>query len=448
MRLLSAYPVELFYVVLVIGLGLALFSPYKAFLFSVFGLSARHLAASVQTRIFLGPYFNLNDAFIIIGIAALFVRIVVQRKPLRFPLPAAILFVILIISIVNGYFAVGDFDINVVRYSKYSLIFPILFLLSANFISDSKSAKEFFFVLLAGGITASLQHILLSVQAYSVNLAVLKVRDIGFLLHPGYYFLLAALQERFDLRKERIILLLSLPLFAVSLILDQTRSVWLSMFGAALLTPLVIKIPIRRLARIAFASPFFFLAIVVLFPYIFLGESPVEIVEVRLAQMFEQYSSGTSGREIGGQLEWNAWLSGNILIGRGMGSQAAFAGGYLDDESAAFGHIGYLSYLTYTGLLGFLVYSIYIPVEVLRAGKRLYDSSQHEEYVRSLAVIGISCILMHAIVALFTSGYIGPTNAGVYYGAVLGLAYALNAKEGAVYAVNIDYTSELKARDN
>jgi len=433
MGLLTSYPSEIFYLVLLIGIPLAFLSPYKAFLFVVFGLSARHFSASVQTRIFLGPYFNLNDALILTGILALFINVVGQKKPLRFPLPVALLFFMLMISIAHGYYAVGDFDINVIRYSKYSLVFPTVFLLSANFLSDSKRAQDFFFVLLAGGMTASLHHIYLSIQAYSNGLTFQSARDIGFLLHPGYFLLLSATQDQFYFRKKRIALALALPLFTVSLILDQTRSVWFGMFGAALLTPFVLKSPLKRLGRLICIFLFLYLTTTFLFSYFFPGAALSENIQSRLDQISDQYASGTNSRQIGARVELDAWLSSNILFGRGMGSQATFSEKYLGDDSIAFGHIGYVAYLTYTGLIGLFIYAVYIPVKILSIGKRLHDFSQDEDFIRLVAVMGIAGILMHAIISAFTSGYVSPSNMGLYYGAVIGLSHITQKKETNPY---------------
>lgn len=429
MRLLPSYPTELFFLVLLVGIPLAFLNPYKAFLFVVFGLSARHLAAAVQTRIFPGPYLNLNDGLILVGVLALYINIVIQGKPLRVPRFLGALFLTLLVSIAIGYFAVGEHDINFIRYSKYSLVFPLLFLLSINFITDSRRARDFFLVLLFGGIVASLHHIILTIQAYSIGMSLLTMRDIGFLLHPGYFLLLSALQERLDSRKVQTMIITSLPIFAASLILDQTRSVWISMVGATVITPFLLRLSFKSVMYRVILLLVMCFFLVLLFSLFFPGSSPFDIVLQRVEQLQLQYVTATSSREVGGEVEWNAWLSGNVFLGRGMGSQADFAHNFLEDNTVAYGHVGYISYLTYTGLIGFIIYAVIMPMEVVKRGVRVYASYQHDSYVRSLVVMAIAGIVLHAIVAVFTSGYISPSNAGLYYGAVIGLSYSVREKE-------------------
>lgn len=439
MGLIFSYPTLVYYFALLISVPLALRSPYRAFLFVVFGLSARHFAAAVQTRIIFGQYINLNDALILIGLLALFINVVVQRKPLRTPPPVLMLYVLLLISIVLGYFAVGDFDENVIRYSKYSLVFPTVFLLSVNFVTDSDRAKQFVWVLFAGALVGTVHHISLSVQAYRPGADLQTVRDIGFLLHPGYYFLVAAVHGRILVRKPRLILLLTLPLFAVSTLLDQTRSVWFGMVGAIVLMPLVLRMPVKRLARTGFVFLLVYLCVTFLVPYLLPGTSPFAAIENRLNLITHQYGETTSSRETGAREELNAWLSGNLLLGRGMGSQASFSDTPRGSDEVAYGHIGYVAYLTYTGMIGFIVYALYIPYCVIRSAKQILASADQDDFVQLIAVMGVVGVLMHIFIAAFTAGYISPSNAGLYYGATLGLLATTRQEEliGSVQHLNI-----------
>ena len=68
----TGYPVYFLYLILLIGILLSLFRPFKAFLMVVFLTAAANADAFTYTRTpLLGPYFNANDACLLIALLAM-----------------------------------------------------------------------------------------------------------------------------------------------------------------------------------------------------------------------------------------------------------------------------------------------------------------------------------------------------------------------------------------
>ena len=81
----NGYPSFILYLILLVGIPLALSRPFKAFLMITFVLAAADANAFTYTRTkFLGPYFNANDACLLIVLLAispyLFFQIIVVTK--------------------------------------------------------------------------------------------------------------------------------------------------------------------------------------------------------------------------------------------------------------------------------------------------------------------------------------------------------------------------------
>ena len=75
------YPSFVLYLLILIGIPLALQKPFKAFLLVAFMLSAGDATAFTFTRSeLLGPYFNANDACLLIALFALLPHIINQTK--------------------------------------------------------------------------------------------------------------------------------------------------------------------------------------------------------------------------------------------------------------------------------------------------------------------------------------------------------------------------------
>lgn len=68
----TGYPSFILYLIALIGVPFAFVRPYKAFLTVTFLLAAADATAFTYTRTpFLGPYFNANDACLLIALAIL-----------------------------------------------------------------------------------------------------------------------------------------------------------------------------------------------------------------------------------------------------------------------------------------------------------------------------------------------------------------------------------------
>lgn len=427
--MIQQYPESFIYIAILIGGMLALFQPYRAFLFAVFSISALDLNAAVLTRTFLGPYLNLFDVFILVMLLALAVHLLVQKRPLVLPRPVIWIFIVWIMGTILGLWELGR-RYEILRASRWVLNFPIAFLVAANLVSDVDRAERLVLTVFFGALLTSIQHVV-GVHGDSSN--TLLLRRMGFIFSPGIYLLVATTQNQFFKKRAgyiRILFFLGVPIFAISLLLSSTRSLWISVIAAPLILAFLLG-KLDGMPRIMTMGLIIVLLVMLVFPVVLPSLDPVNLVYSRYETLRDEalrYQS-TRTRVAVARVETQAWLEGNWLIGRGLGFHWADEYYSVFGKEVAWGHLGYIAYLARLGLVGLFVYGIYVPLSGIRAARRLYLNSS-DDTLRELASLGLACFIVNSVAHSMSGSYLqlGSVISGLLFGAVISME-AVQAKK-------------------
>ncbi len=236
--MVESYPQFAIFVVLGIGIPLAMLKPYKAFLLVVLLLTAGNAATFNQTRtVTLGSYFNLSDACVLIALTALLFDSLYGRKPLRLPQVVPLLLFVLSIAACQSFYRLG-WTYETARAYRWGLQMPIAFLIAANLVTSEARAKQLLGVLLCGAILAIMQHLFFISRVWSLrSLNMQNYRLIRTIAYKGggmsAAFLLTGLIWKVPtgILKKGLYVIAGV-LFLATLLLAQSRSVWFATAGA------------------------------------------------------------------------------------------------------------------------------------------------------------------------------------------------------------------------
>ncbi len=421
------YPSIAIYLVLVTGIFLAFIRPYWAFLMVVFGFAAIDNTGATNTRVFLGPYFNLNDAFLLVGMIAAFMGLIRDNKRIRIPRVLILLLVVWAIGTLQGIRTLG-WQYEGLREARWALNFPLAILLGSNLVKEERRARSFLLTLFIGALVRSIQHILfMTLLSDQIAGPLHSSRPLGFIHNPGIYLLAAATQGPIYWKEQtRPVKLLSwgsILLFGTSLLLSSTRSMWIAMLVSPLVLALILKNR-RVIWRLALIGAGLLIAVPFIFSLAVPRFSATEVLTegYRLLVDEDLRDQTTLTRRNALIIETRMWLNGNLLIGRGFGYQWLLPYGS-DASVVAWGHLAYVTYLARLGLLGLLSYGIYLPLIGMRSARRLYFQFPGGTF-RLLALIGLATFIFDAITFITSSSYLNPQLmvSGFLYGSVLGLA--------------------------
>jgi len=190
------YPSVVLYLILLIGIPLALNKPFKAFILVAFMLSAGDANAFTFTRSeLLGPYFNVNDACLLIALIALLPYIINRTKQLQFPKVTKWIIVVLLIGFVQSWFVMG-WKYETLRALRWSLNLPIFFIIAATMVDNKSKLKLLLLVLFLGSVVSVVQHIIFvrsNIEMYELTGGDIgQFRTLTF-RNPGLFFLLAGI---------------------------------------------------------------------------------------------------------------------------------------------------------------------------------------------------------------------------------------------------------------
>jgi len=401
--------------------------PYWAFLFSVVLFGTLNTNAAILTRFqFLGPYFNFYDALFILGFLAILFDS--ESSPWLIPRPVEWISLIIIIGTLQ---ILLHHDINylVLRAIRWSINFPLAFFIGANALCKPERAKSFLFAIIIGAV---------------LNAVVSFIDYKGFaMLHPadpairmpgagnllGISLLVAASQQVF-FPTEKLTLKMAwgaaLILLALTVLFGQWRSVFLGVVISIILLPVIL----RRWEGFIRAMVLIIIGVPVLLATLHFTLPSISVS--RLVQRFTLITrylkldkdipkeDMTRWRQIQRDLE--EWSKGNWLIGRGFGISA-----YLPDSgdpNVAWGHVGYTSYLVQFGLFGLIIFALYLPLQMLRAGKEVYFATRAGP-VTNLGLLTIVTVVLISVICCMSTSYLSATmhSTGFLYGGTWSLAY-------------------------
>jgi hypothetical protein len=219
--------------------------------------------------------------------------------------------------------------------------------------------------------------------------------------------------------------------FATSVLLNQTRSIWLS---AALTFPVLVTFfasPGDRRHYKAISQLLVFTALVALiFYFVVPNVDLADLVTQRISTLTDQDNrlETTITRSIALEREIQEWAQGNWLLGRGL---FYFGPIYFEpiigELTVAWGHLGHVTVLAQLGLVGLFIYSIYLPVTVLISARTLRQS--HDEIHRYWSLLAAACAISTWIMFFMSDSFLMPHAVeGIIFGAAWRLARRYRAK--------------------
>jgi hypothetical protein len=424
----DGYPQFVIFLVLGIGIPLAILRPYKAFLVAVLLLTAGNAETFNQTRTsLLGPYLNLGDACLLVALVALFFDKFRSKGPVRLPLIVPVLLFVLTIAACQSFWWLG-WTYETARAYRWALEMPVAFLIGANLVDTPGRAKALIGALLCGAVLAALQHLYYVWAAWRL----LNLHTYGAIRTVAYWaasmssaFLVASVIWKLPTNMwKKIAFLMVGVLFLTSLLMSQTRSVWLATAGAVPCLPLLFK----RKNRLVNVIRFGIILVLIVFAtaclsqYLLPGSDVFEVVADRADALFSQEAQmGT--RERAFRAEMGSWLNGTLVFGRGLCFMQTVRNPETGPNRIAFGHLGYVTYLSQMGIIGLLAYGLYFPVMVLRDASFLWRAG-NDPVVRYTGLLASASILCLSIMFLMSSSFLGLgySAPGVLYGSVWSLA--------------------------
>lgn len=434
----QAYPSWLLYIISFLVMLFLFKYPYRSFLIVVFVYSAENLHAAVQTRTsFLGPFLNLNDVLQLTCLLALFTGVAREKRPICVPPQVAALVSVWVIASANVLLRGMRYEI--LREIRYMSYFPIQFLIAANMGIGEKRAKQLLQVMLLGSGLGAVQHIMISLgQEAALGEAfgsAAQIRTIAYNQDLSKFIVLLLYYNSRILKIylfNRIIIVILFSLYICSLLLSQTRSIYIS-FSITYIIVAMLYFKIKFLIK---SILFVFIILLFVNTSLSLIGSRINLYQI-VTERFGTFghddasARGTATRENALRAELQEWRKGNVFLGRGVGyhwlvgeEAVRMYGG---EEGVAWGHLGYVTYLARLGLFGLFIYGIYLPISILVNSINLYIKSENNFYIRLISICSILFILIDSITFFMSSSYIqisliAPIVFGAMWSAKLGMA--------------------------
>jgi len=444
------YPAFVLIILLAVGIPLAIIRPYKAFLLGCLLIVAGSADEFNATRTsFLGPYLNLKDACVLIGLLGLFVDRWNNKSRVVIPQVLALILFALFVGAMQSFARFG-WAYNTVRATSWALAFPIGLFLGANFVNSPHRAKLLIGALLAGVILAALQHcwlVIITQRSFWVDATNYNmIRSIDFLA-GGVTPVFLAVAIVWKLPKRPLFKTLYLAaggLLVLGVFLTQTRSIW---FALAATVPVVFLLfeQRRRLVSSLRNSIIVFAACTLAFgafSKMSPNLDPFGIISHRLFRLDDtsEHDSSAGSRIRAYTTELQHWYEGTLVFGRGLSffQNMDFGRGSAETR-IAFGHAGHATYLSQLGLVGLCVYSIYLPLSIIRRARTiwLYDEDPGNRY---LSLLGGGCIIYLSFLHAMSSSLLAPDSfaPGVLCGGVWALSQKFQVQKPVVgiYANN------------
>jgi hypothetical protein len=223
---------------------------------------------------------------------------------------------------------------------------------------------------------------------------------------------------------KKILLIMAGVLFLISVVMNQTRSLWLATAGAV---PCLLLLFSKRnrlvnIMRFGIVAVLIVLATAWLSQYLLPGFDASEVIAERADTLLTQ-EAHMGPRERAFKVEMGSWLNGTLIFGRGLSFMQTITNPEDYQRRMAFGHLGYVTYLSQMGLIGLLAYGLYFPLMVLRDGRFLWWHSDLS-VIRYMGLLGTASIVSLSIVFAMSSHFLmlGYFPSGALYGSMWSLA--------------------------
>ncbi|MDH5716434.1 MAG: hypothetical protein OEZ22_02215 [Spirochaetia bacterium] len=432
---LQGYSSQFLIVLLFLGILLIIIKPYYGFLYIVFWNAAADYAAFTLTRFsFLGPFFNAHDACLLIGIIALAAHIFVYNKKLIIPNIVIWIFIVLLIGFFQSIIIIG-WEYEIIRSLRWAVSLPVYMIIAVNIIDKEEKINLFLLVLFIGSLASALNHIIFvqekislsEVSSHDINL----YRTIAF-RNPGLWILLTGL---FYLPKNlpinRIYIWLAALLFAISTLLNQTRSIWIASIFS--LIPLIFLFPQKKssikLLLIPFSIFFLYMAMQTLSSYIFPNFNVDNIITSRISTLIEESdrAQSTITRQLSYKREMEEYMKGTLIFGKGLSFYMPFVDETYGSFRVAWGHLGHITTLAQFGIIGLFIYSFYFPFKIIKISRELWKSNS--EVIKFISILAGLIMIWNWICFLMSDSFLTIHNIdAIIFGTAIGL-YIINTKK-------------------
>lgn len=428
-----------FYLIGLIGISLAVFRPYWAFLFALFCLAARNFHAAVFTRTpFAGPYLNLNDLLLWIALFAMFFELIRNRKMLWMPKILFAIFILIIIGDIVSLFKYGTEE-HVLRRIWSSAVFPILFLVSANMVKNEERAKLFYWIFFFGAVLAAIQHMIFIRSATFANMSAgeSEIRSISYITSGGLFLILSSIfiKTKSSLNKIKLVLYyIGIALIILSYVLSLTRGIYVIGILSLFVIPFLLKEK-SFFSKGAYKFTILILLMLFLVQLILPNLDFKEILNKRFESFIykDTFSKSYYTRLEGQKTELELWSNGTIIFGEGSSLPPEYESSNTEITGALY-HVAYSTYLAHYGLIGLLLYGFAMPVSTVFIARRIY-SRHSSDYTVRIALIAIFCALFDILALPWSHHHLFATShiSGLIYGAIWGL-YRFERAEARVKA--------------
>jgi hypothetical protein len=434
----SGYPAYFMLAVIIVGFILIVIRPYWAFLFVIllFGTLNQYMAILTRFQM-LGPYFNLCDAMFIIALCSIIRDS--EAYPLVMPRPVEWISLVIIIGVIQTLFY---YQLNylILRGIRWAMTFPLAFFIGANAVINNDRTKPFLYAIIFG---ATLNAVLSFVEYQGLTMLypekpVVRMLESGNLL--GVSLLVASTQQSFFPTKSLAVKLMwgaALIFLALTVLFGLWRSVFLGVILSMIFLPVILRrweSFIRGIMLVLIGVPL----LLIIMHYSLPSISPSRIMQrfalvTNYLSLKKEIPKEDIGRWRQIERDLEEWSKGNWLIGRGFGFDA-----FLPDAfgfNVAWGHVGYTTYLSQFGLLGLIIFGIYLPLQILKAGKEVYLASR-DGPTTNLGLLAIVNVVLVSVICFMSTSYLSPSmhSAGFLYGATWSLAYG-RARPGKIRQV-------------
>jgi hypothetical protein len=409
------YPLVLLVLFLAVGIPLALFRPFAAFLLSIFITMSANFSMMTFTRMpGLDEFFNAHDACLLVAALAALVYSLKTRRIFIHPLVVPLVLVLLIGAFISlSYVTDAPFGANsasLLRPLRWALTFPIYLLCGAWIIDSPSRMQQFLLVVFIASVTAAFHHFvhILSVGRVFSSNNIPYLRTVFYTQSAGIVFVIVLLAGGnlpviFGRKNVRgYLFTLGCAAIAVSYLLTQTRSILI-----AAMVALALSIVIRAGASL----------VLDVLLRLTLGGLVVVIAVLTFGQVSGQFDFTPIVGRLGSledvsranalRSEYEDWLASpeSVIVGNGLAYFAMTGEVSLTNpnEMVAWGHLGYITTLSQFGVFGFLIYYFVLPVAVFATFVKLRRRPDEAFYGFSSLVFAytVYVLVLHALSGSF-----------------------------------------------